>query len=133
MSTSTDYSSLRLVQFFAENDILTGIGSYLRLDLLLIQVCGNVLDRFVLRENIYLTRICCDLSHLELCRVHWNCVTSTDDSSLRLVQFFSGNDILTEIGLIYVWICCSFSCLGTFWIVLFSGRTLVYACNFRVI
>ena len=96
-------------------------------------VCGNVLDRFVLRENIYLTRICCDLSHLELCRVHWNCVTSTDDSSLRLVQFFSENDILTEIGLIYVWICCSFSCLGTFWIVLFSGRTLVYACNFRVI
>ena len=32
------------------------------------------LDRFVLRENIYLTRVCCDLSHLELCRVHWNCV-----------------------------------------------------------
>ena len=29
---------------------------------------------FVLRENIYLTKICCDLSHLELCRVHWNCV-----------------------------------------------------------
>ena len=72
--TSTDYSSLRLVQFFAENDILTGIGSYLRLDLLLIQVCGNVLDGFVLRENIYLTRICCDLSHLEPCHVHWNCV-----------------------------------------------------------
>ena len=32
------------------------------------------LDRFVLRENIYLTIICCDLSHLELCCVHWHCV-----------------------------------------------------------
>ena len=74
VSTSTDDSSLRLVQFFAGNDILTGIGSYLRVDLLLIQVCGNVLDRFVLRENIYFTRICCDLSHLQLCHVHWNCV-----------------------------------------------------------
>ena len=74
VSTSTDDSSLRLVQFFAENDILIGTGSYLRVDLLLIQLFGNVLDRFVLRENIYLTRICCDLSHLELCRVHWNCV-----------------------------------------------------------
>ena len=63
-----------LVQFFAENDILIGIGSYLLVDLLLIQLFGSALDRFVLRENIYLTRICCDLSHLELCRVHWNCV-----------------------------------------------------------
>ena len=59
-----------------------------------------------------------------ICRI-WNFVafigivsTSTDDSSLRLVQFFAENDILTEIGLIHVWICCSFSCLGTFWIVL---------------
>ena len=34
VSTSTDYSSLRLVQFFAENDILIGVGSYLRVDLL---------------------------------------------------------------------------------------------------
>ena len=74
VSTSTDYSSLRRVQFFAENDILIGIGSYLLVDLLLIQLFGSVLDRVVLRENIYLTRICCDLSHLELCRVHWNCV-----------------------------------------------------------
>ena len=67
-------SSLRLVQFFEENDILIDIGSYLRVDLLLIQLFGNVLDRFVLRENVYLTRICCDLSHLEPSRVHWNCV-----------------------------------------------------------
>ena len=59
-----------------------------------------------------------------ICRI-WNFVafigivsTSTDDSSLRLVQFVAENDILTEIGLIHVWICCSFSCLGTFWIVL---------------
>ena len=52
VSTSTDYSSLRLVQLFAENDILTEIGSYLRVDLLLIQLFGNVLDRFVLGENI---------------------------------------------------------------------------------
>ena len=74
VSTSTDFSSLHLVQFFAENDILIGIGSYLLVDLLLIQLFGSVLDRVVLGENIYLTRICCDLSHLELCRVHWNCV-----------------------------------------------------------
>ena len=74
VSTSTDYSSLRLVQFFAENDILIGIGSSLLVDLLLVQLFGSVLDRVVLRENIYLTRIFCDLSHLELCRVHWNCV-----------------------------------------------------------
>ena len=74
-----------------------------------------------------------------ICRI-WNFVafigmvsTSTDDSSLRLFQFFAENDILTEIGLIHVWISCSFSCLGTFWIVLFSGRTLVYAYDFRVI
>ena len=52
LSTSTDYSSLRLVQFFAENDILIEIGSYLRVDLLLIQLFGSVLDRFVLGENI---------------------------------------------------------------------------------
>ena len=42
VSTSTDDSSLRLVQFFAENDILIGIGSYLRVDLLLIQLSGSV-------------------------------------------------------------------------------------------
>ena len=61
--TSTDYSSLRLVRFFAENDILTGVESYLRLDLLLIQVCGNVLDRFVLGENIGLcVRFSCYLT-----------------------------------------------------------------------
>ena len=42
VSTSTDYSSLRLVQFFAENDILIGIGSYLRVNLLLIQLFGSV-------------------------------------------------------------------------------------------
>ena len=83
------------------------------------------LDRFVLRENIYLTRICCDLSHLELCRVHWNCVTSTDYSSLRLVQFFAENDILTGIGsylrldLLLIQVC------GNVWIVLFSGRTFI--------
>ena len=64
---------------------------------------------------------------------HKNLSTSTDDSGLRLVQMFAENDILTEIGLIYVWICCSFTCLETFWIVLFSGRTLVYAYDFRVI
>ena len=52
VSTPTDYSSLCLVQFFAENDILIGIGTYLCVDLLLIQLFGNVLDRFVLRENI---------------------------------------------------------------------------------
>ena len=74
-----------------------------------------------------------------ICRI-WNFVafigivsTSTDDSSLRLVQFFAENDILTEIGLIYVWICCSFSCLGTFFDRFVVGRTLVYAYNFRVI
>ena len=52
VSTSKDDLSLRLVQYFAENDILTEIGSYLRVDLLLIQLFGNVLDRFVPGENI---------------------------------------------------------------------------------
>ena len=60
VSTSTDDSSLRLVQFF---DILTEIGSYLRVDLLLIQLFGNVLDRFVLGENIGLrVRFSCYLT-----------------------------------------------------------------------
>ena len=63
-----------------------------------------------------------------ICRI-WNFVafigivsTSKDDLSLRLVQFFAEHDILTEIGLIHVWICCSFSCLETFWIVCSRGE-----------
>ena len=68
VSTSTDYSSLRLVQFFAENDILIGVGSSLCVDLLLIQLFGSVLDRFVLGENIGLrVRISCYL------RLHHAC------------------------------------------------------------
>ena len=63
VSTFTDDSSLHLVQFFVENDILIDIGSYLRVDLLLIQLFGSVLDRFVLGENIGLrTRISCYLT-----------------------------------------------------------------------
>ena len=88
VSTSTDYSSLRLVQFFAENDILIGVGSYLCVDLLLIQLFGSVLDRFVLGENIGLrVRISCYLrlhhaccfarivSHAQPLRSVWNVYT----------------------------------------------------------
>ena len=68
MSTSKDDSSLRLVQFFAESDILIGICSYLRVDLLLIQLFGSVLDRFVLGENIGLrARISCYLTQHHAC------------------------------------------------------------------
>ena len=68
VSTSKDDSSLRLVQVFAENDILIGIGSYLRVDLLLIQLFGSVLDRFVLGENIGLrARISCYLTQHHAC------------------------------------------------------------------
>ena len=68
VSTSKDDSSLRLVQFFAENDILIRIGSYLRVDLLLIQLFGSVLDRFVLGENIGLrARISCYLTQHHAC------------------------------------------------------------------
>ena len=82
MSTSTDYSSLRLVQLFAENDILKGIGSYLGV---LIQLFGSVLDRFVLGENTslrvrisrYLTlhHTCCFariVLHVQPLRSVWN-------------------------------------------------------------
>ena len=72
--TSTDYSSLRLVQFFKENDILIGIGSYLRVDLLLIQLFGSVLDRgehWIRRTNFVLFDTA---SRLLLCE---NCLTCT--------------------------------------------------------
>ena len=88
VSTSTDYSSLRLVQFFMENDILIGVGSYLHVDLLLIQLFGSVLDHFVLGENIGLrVRISCYLrlhhaccfarivSHVQPLRSVWNVYT----------------------------------------------------------
>ena len=88
VSTSTDYSSLRLVEFFAENDILIRVGSCLCVDLLLIQLFGSVLDRFVLRENIGLrVRISCYLrlhhaccfarivSHVQPLRSVWNVYT----------------------------------------------------------
>ena len=42
-----------------------------------------------------------------ICRI-WNFV-----AFIGIVST-STSDILTEIGLIHVWICCSFSCLGTF-------------------
>ena len=82
---------------------------------------------FISQEFVVICRICNFVTFIGIVS------TSTDDSGLRLVQIFAENDILTEIGLIYLWICCSFSCLETFWIVLFSGRTLVYAYDFRVI
>ena len=74
-----------------------------------------------------------------ICRI-WNFVafigivsTSTDDSSLRLVQFFAENDILIEIGSYLRVDLLLIQLFGNVWIVLFSGRTLVYAYEFRVI
>ena len=70
VSTSTDYSSLHLVQFFEENDILIGIGSYLRVDLLLIQLFGSVLDRgehWIRRTNFVLFDTASRLLLLENC------------------------------------------------------------------
>ena len=61
VSTSTDDSSLRLVlrgERYSNRD-----WSYSRVDLLLIQLFGNVVDRFVLGENIGLcVRFSCYLT-----------------------------------------------------------------------
>lgn len=74
-----------------------------------------------------------------ICR-NWNFLafigivsTFTDDSSLRLVQFFAENDILIDIGSYLRVDLLLIQLFGSVWIVMFLGRTLVYAHEFRVI
>ena len=74
-----------------------------------------------------------------ICRI-WNFLafigivsTFTDDSSLRLVRFFAENDILIDIGSYLRVDLLLIQLFGSVWIVMFLGRTLVYAHEFRVI